>query len=97
MRKSKREVAYRLLLENARKLPDDPEISTSLRCGLRPRCSPGAGITMRHRDLSSCIAPLSSFAAAQARRTLDQALAAGLHDPLASDARRTLNTLDRTN
>ena len=33
----------------------------------------------------------------QARRTLDQALAAGLHDPLASDARRTLNTLDRTN
>jgi hypothetical protein len=33
----------------------------------------------------------------QARRTLDQALAAGLHDPMASDARRTINTLDQTN
>jgi Flp pilus assembly protein TadD len=33
----------------------------------------------------------------QARRVLDQALAAGLHDPLASDARRTLNALNQTN
>jgi hypothetical protein len=33
----------------------------------------------------------------QGRRTLDQAPAAALHDPLASDARRTINTLDQTN
>ncbi len=43
------------------------------------------------------MAHLKEKNASEARLALDQALAAGLHDPLASDARRTIDSLSNAN
>ena len=102
----KREEAYELAVKARRTLPDDPELAQILAELSYQRKEFAYAVQLlqqsaKQRPLDAKylyylgMSHLKAKDKTQSREALDQALAAGLKDPLATDARRAINGLDQ--
>ena len=102
----KREEAYDLAVKAREALPDDPELAQILAELSYQRKEFAYAVQLlrqsaKKRPLDAKylyylgMSHLKAKDKIQSREALDQALAAGLEDPLAADARRAINELDQ--
>ena len=102
----KREEAYDLAVKAREALPDDPELAQTLAELSYDRKEFAYAVQLLRQSAEKRpldakylyylgMSHLRAKEKTQSRQALDQALAAGLQDPLASDARRAINELDQ--